>query len=498
MIFDRSKAVALLRKYGVVLLFAAIVGLTVTGAALPSQAAGQPGESTADAMNKVDAQVKEVLQLLEQNHVSKPNAEQLKDAAIRGMIQQLDDPYTQYFNAEEWKNFQNSLENNYVGIGVRVGEDSEGFYASEVFPNSPAAGQGLKRGDYITAVQGKSAKGMKVDDLTGAIKGKEGTSVTITVRSGTASREVTLQRKTIQIPIVTAKMIGRIGYLELSTFSENADELFAERLKELKMKGMTALVVDLRDNGGGYLDSATNIGKHFIQEGAFIHTKDRNGTDNPIHITNGEQLDVPVYMLVNGNSASASEVLTGALQDYKAAKVIGTKTFGKGSVQSLVPLSTGGVLKVTIQEYLTPKQHKVNKVGITPDIEVKGDAAQLLTALNSAGLASLDVAMDSKALTVNGVDFPDTFPVLSEQNKLYVPSRVLAAIVQGQLTWNGSTRGLDIASGAIKKTFVTESDGLKTAKDGTTYIDLQRFQVSFPQFSWSGNAKRVELHYKAE
>lgn len=487
-----------MRRYGVVIMFAVIVGLTVTAAALPSQAAGQTGESTADAINKVDAQVKEVLQLLEQNHVSKPDAEQLKDAAIRGMIQQLNDPYTQYFSADEWKSFQNSLENNYVGIGVRVGEDSEGFYAAEVFPNSPAEGQGLKRGDYITAVGGKSVKGMKVDDLTGAIKGKEGTSVSITVRSGTASREVTLQRKTIQIPIVTAKMVGRIGYLDLSTFSENADELFAERLKEFKMKGMTALIVDLRDNGGGYLDSATNIGKHFIREGAFIHTKDRNGTDNPIQITNGEQLGIPVFMLVNGNSASASEVLTGALQDYKAAKVIGTKTFGKGSVQSLVPLSAGGVLKVTIQEYLTPKQHKVNKVGITPDIEVKGDAAQLLTALNAAGLTSLDVAMDSKALTVNGVDFPDTFPVLSEENKLYVPSRVLAAMVQGQLAWNGSARGLDIASGAVKKTFATEADGLKTAKDGTTYIDLQRFQASFPQFSWSGDAKRIELHFKSK
>jgi carboxyl-terminal processing protease len=286
------------------------------------------------------------------------------------------------------------------------------------------------------------------------------------------------------------------GYIKLSSFSSEADELFAAKLQELKLKPIQSLVIDLRDNGGGLLDTATNIAKLFIKEGVLIHTNDRNHIDTPINLQGGSSVDFPVFVLMNENSASASEVLAGALQDYKKATIIGTKSYGKGSVQSIFPLSNGGVLKVTIEEYLTPNNHKVNKVGITPDIESLGDIPQLLTALQAAGTHSFKLTHNHNEITLNDqVLTGENYTVRTLGNKTYVPSRVLAALIEGSVSWNGTSKEIQISASDKKEVFAISPEGALIEK-GTTYLELNNFSSKFPQLHWSMEKDLLTLEVK--
>lgn len=221
--------------------------------------------------------------------------------------------------------------------------------------------------------------------------GEPGTEVKLQIVRDGATSELTVKRERIQVPVVIANRFQGVGYVRILSFSSDADEMTALFLDGLQAPGeLKSLVVDLRDNPGGLLETAQQLARLFVKEGTLIHTKNRNNTDEPVTFSGGETQPFPVYFLVNGNSASASEVLTGALQDYKAITVIGTKTYGKGSVQEVVPLQSGGALKVTVEEYLTPKLRKVNGVGLEPDVKVEGgEVPELLTALRTAGLNRL-------------------------------------------------------------------------------------------------------------
>jgi carboxyl-terminal processing protease len=256
------------------------------------------------------------------------------------------------------------------------------------------------------------------------------------------------------------------------------------------------LVIDLRDNGGGLLDTASNIAKLFIKEGVLIHTNDRNHIDTPIALQGGSSVDFPVFVLMNENSASASEVLAGALQDYNKATIIGTKSYGKGSVQSIFPLSNGGVLKVTIEEYLTPNNHKVNKVGITPDIESLGDIPQLLTALQAAGTHSFKLTHNHNEITLNDqVLTGENYTVRTLGNKTYVPSRVLAALIEGSVSWNGTSKEIQISASDKKEVFAISPEGALIEK-GTTYLELNNFSSKFPQLHWSMEKDLLTLEVK--
>jgi carboxyl-terminal processing protease len=451
----------------------------------------------ADTPTAPTAIVDDVFKLLQDNHVSGVNPQKLSDDAIEGMIKGLNDPYTVYFNPKQWADFQNALEQNYVGIGVRLSTDDQGVYITEVFKGSPAASAGVQVGDYITAVNGKKMKGIKVDALIQSVLGQENTSVTITITRDHKDIDLTMLRKQIQLPVVSGKKFADgIGYIELSSFSSDADELFAAKLKELQLANIKSLIIDLRNNGGGLLDTAANIAKLFIKDGVLIHTSDRNHIDNPITLKGGASVDFPVYVLVNENSASASEVLSGALQDYKLATIIGSQSFGKGSVQSIFPLSNGGVVKVTIEEYLTPKNHKVNKVGITPDIEALGSIPQLLTAIQTAGTHDLKLTHDRNEITINQTAFPGSYyTVRTVGKKIFVPSRILAAMIQGTITWNGSTKAVQITQALNKGVFPVTSGGILMDK-GTTYLDLESFSRKFPQLLWSMDKDLLTLQVK--
>jgi len=473
-----------------------LLSAAVAVAALPAAAYAEDTSASEDIPG---TQLYEVLRILQQNHVSGTSEEKLVDSAIQGMIGSLNDPYTVFMNKDQYQQFNDSLEQHFVGIGIRISADGEGVYIAEVIPNSPAEAAGLKADDYIAAVDGAGADKLTPDQLIDKIVGKAGSSVNLTVKRAGQTLDFKVVRQAIDLPAVTSRLFdGGAGYIALSSFSDQADEQFAAQLNLLKSKGIQSLVVDLRDNGGGILDTALNIAKLFIKEGTLIHTKDRDGKDEPVTFSGGQTVPFPVTVLVNENSASASEVLTGALQDYRVAKVVGTKTYGKGSVQTIYQLAGDAVLKVTIEEYLTPKLRTVNKVGIQPDVEVEGSLPQLITALRQGKAPGvLTLKINKHDVLLNNAEFTETVPVIRRNSDVFVPSRVAAALLGAQVKWDGKLQAVELSLPQGTDSF-TASDGSLINEDGTTYLSLARLQSRYSQLRGSDDGNQVSLQVTKE
>lgn len=435
----------------------------------------------------------EVIDLIVSQHISGVEEKDLDTTDIDAIIASLGDPHTEFYDPDEWERFMDTLENQYSGIGVRVGIDDYGFFVHEVFPGTPAMNGGMLDGDYIVAVDGVSTEGLTLDELVSAITGEEGTLVRITVERTGERLELPLVRAEIQVPVLVSHLLDNgTGYVRLNGFSTNADEVFAAAVRQMEANGLSALVLDLRDNPGGLLESAGGVAGTFIKDGQLIYTRDRSGTEVPYPVSGDRPLDVPVYVLVNESSASASEVLAGALQDYGIATVIGTKTYGKGSVQNLYRLPGGAGLKLTVQEYLTPKKNRVDQVGITPDIEVFGDTAQLVTALQKAGDINIILELSKNELIVNGLKANTRFVVFRENGQVFVPSRVLAAVIDGEIAWQPDTRSAVIKQGETEAVFAADGEGTMM-RGGTMFIDLALFERNFPAFDWQDGEDRLVL-----
>lgn len=450
--------------------------------------------TTSAAMTAYD----EVKYYLSNYHVSGITADQLTATTIEGMIKQLNDPYTVYFTKEEADSFTSSINQSYVGIGVRINDSDKGVYVVEVFQGSPAAAAGIKAGDIFYSVNGVLAKGKKTDVLVTEVKGPEGTTVKVVMLRDGKQVSFNMIRKSIQIPVVTKHWYkdGKVGYLNISSFSSNLKDDVYTTLSQYEKSGMKSLILDLRNNPGGYLNAAKDLAELFSEKGTLIHTKDRNGLDDPILYSNGRKVNYKILVLVNENSASASEVFTGVVQDYKLGTTIGTKTFGKGSVQQLVDLnqSNGGMLKLTVEEYLTPLQRKVNKTGLTPDIVVQGNIPQLLTALNQANVNPIHLKFSEKSTLISGFTVNEPVISISKNGTTYIPSRIAAALVGGSITWNASKGILNIKSETKNSTFTTAAKSAVLDK-GTTYISLKALKSAFSKLTFSINGKVVLVSY---
>lgn len=322
----------------------------------------------------------------------------------------------------------------------------------------------------------------------------EGSKVKVTVARGDKELTVELTRKGVNVPeVYSNNFTNGVGYIQITDFSSDADEDFDKQLAALQAKGLKTLILDVRNNPGGLVDTAQNIAKHFVKDGVLIHTRDRDGVDDPVLIEGGSELSIPVYILANENSASASEVLSGALQDYNVAKVIGMQTYGKGSVQQLYQLDNNSALKVTIEEYLTPNKRKVNKVGITPDMKVDGPAAQFITALHTAGIPDVQVDISSHLVTFNGVEISSGFGNFHENGKLFATSRGLAALVGATITWNDANHTVDISDSKGTHAIPVEADKL-IIENGTSYVNVDLFAQYFPQLQ----VKDQEIMFRSE
>ncbi|HHW30717.1 MAG TPA: S41 family peptidase [Clostridiaceae bacterium] len=316
----------------------------------------------------------EVRNILKKEYYKDIDENVLLEGAIAGMANSLGDPYTVYLTKDQMKAFREKSDGSYVGIGVSVIEDKDGLLTVvEPFEGSPALEAGVQKGDKIINVDGVDVTSIRDDDvIIGMIRGKEGTICKITMLRPSEGRAIDFEipRKRIKIANIKSEMLAdNIGYIKIIMFDSEIASYFQQHLYGLLKQGMKGLIIDLRDNPGGSYDQVVKIADILLPEGLIVYTEDRN--NNRVEEKSDKlNLQMPIAVLINNNSASASEILAGALKDHKKGVLVGTKTFGKGLVQAVLPLTGGAGIKVTVSRYFTPSGVCIQDVGIEPDVEV--------------------------------------------------------------------------------------------------------------------------------
>ena len=317
--------------------------------------------------------------LLQDKYVDYDQVDESKlvSGAISGMVNSIGDPYTVYLNEEDYADLMSTTSGSYAGIGIYVSALNGNLVVVAPIEDTPAAQAGLKSGDIISKVDGTDMTASDMDKAVSMMKGTPGTEVTLTIyREGEGYKNITMKRATITVKTVRHEMLkDNIGYIRITNFDENTADNFKSALKELKSSGMKGLVIDLRDNPGGLLLTSTQIADMLLGKGTTVYTIDAEGKRED-WTSDESKLDMPLTLLVNGGSASASEILSGAVRDFKAGTLIGTKTFGKGIVQTILDLKDGTGLKVTTSRYYTPSGECIQGTGITPNIVVEFNEEQ--------------------------------------------------------------------------------------------------------------------------
>ena len=316
----------------------------------------------------------EALDKIERDFYRKVDREDMLDRSLEQAVRSLDDRFSNYFAPRDYQDFQEATEGRFEGVGMTVEAIRRGLRVLTVYENSPAARGGLKPGDVITEVDGDSIAGASSEESTTRIKGPAGTPVRLTVRSKGRERVLTLRRAEVEIPVVASRMRRGVAWVRLASFTSGAHGAVEEAVRDLLDKGAEGVVLDLRDNGGGLLNEAVLVSSIFIPDGKIVTTKGRSRPTRVYEASGGAiSSKVPVVVLVNGNSASASEIVTGALQDRDRAKVVGEQTFGKGVFQEIEPLSNGGALDITVGEYFLPSGRNLGGEGVEPDVVARDD-----------------------------------------------------------------------------------------------------------------------------
>lgn len=322
-------------------------------------------------------------ELVKDDFYQKTSDEKLVDGAIKGMFSGLDDKYSQYYTKAEFEKLKEQTSGSFVGIGVYISPTSDDDHITIIAPiaGSPAEKSGIKAGDKILKVDGKVVSAQNSDEAITMIKGKKGTEVELTIKRGEQILDVNVKRDEIVSKTVEGKVLDdNIGYIKITSFSEHTNKEFEKTLNTLKKSDIKGLVIDLRDNPGGLLNVCKDIADSLIGEGTIVYTKDNKGNTEYLK-SDKEKLGLPIAVLTNEGSASASEILTGAIIDNKAGISVGTTTFGKGLVQSVRELKDGTGYKLTTAQYFTPSGEYINGKGIKPTIEEKDEEKQLDVAL---------------------------------------------------------------------------------------------------------------------
>jgi len=315
-----------------------------------------------------------VIRIIDREYIEPVNSTQIVDGAIAGIVKSLGDPYSVYMEPKTYTSLQKDLKGTFGGVGIHVGIKDEHLTVIAPIKGTPAYREGIKAGDVIFKINDQEALDMDLEEAVNRIQGKEGTKVKLTIlRKGVKKPlDFELVREIIVAPSVEGKILDNtsIAYVQLTQFKTNSGQELGKTLQELNQTGFKGIILDLRDNPGGDLDAAVAVAKFFVPKGPIVSIKYRNGQEDK-YVSESEPLEVPLVILINENSASASEIVAGAVKDTKAGILVGTKTFGKGVVQSIFPLDNGAGLKLTTAKYYTPKGHDIHKKGIRPDIEVE-------------------------------------------------------------------------------------------------------------------------------
>lgn len=318
-----------------------------------------------------------IKQKLESIYIYDIDEEKMIESAIKGYVQGIDDKYTQYLTTEEMNSLIEDTEGNYVGIGVYLVNNTADntILIVGVIKDSVAEQVGIKAGDIIKKVDGVEYKGEQLDQATDVLKGEEGTDVNVTIIRDSEEKELKIKRSNIKIKSVYSEMKSdNIGYIQISSFNEGTSEEFKDAYENLKKDNLSGLIIDLRNNGGGLVSESLNVAETMVEKGkTLLITANKENKEEIKKSKETPIVDVPVTVLINQNTASASEILAGILRDDCNYKIIGTTSYGKGVIQTIYSFTDGSGLKITSEEYFTPNHNTINKVGIVPDIQVKLD-----------------------------------------------------------------------------------------------------------------------------
>ncbi len=326
----------------------------------------QPAASVSE-----DAKLDMITALIGEYFYDKVDPKALSEGVYKGVVGGLNDPYSEYYTAEEFADFEIATTGNYAGIGAQLSQDKDTMVVTvvKVYDGSPAEAAGLHKGDLIVEVDGVKATEQSLEQFVQIIRGEEGTSLEMTYSRDGKENKVTITRASIVVPSVEYRMLDdHIGYIEISEFSSGTALAFEEAIADLKSQGMESVIYDLRSNGGGLVDSVTTILDEILPEGLTVYMVDKNGEKTTYTSDEAAQMDYPIVVLTSGNTASAAEIFAGAIRDYEKGTLIGTKTYGKGVVQSTFPIGDGSAIKLTIATYYTPKGECIHGKGIAPDI----------------------------------------------------------------------------------------------------------------------------------
>ena len=312
-----------------------------------------------------------VMKLVKARYVEDVPVETLMNGAIKGVVSSLGDPHSIYMDAKLYREFMIETEGSFGGVGIVIGVKDKVLTVVSPIEGTPGDKAGIKSGDQIMKINGQDTKDMALDEAVNKIRGPEGTQVTLSMLRNQEIKDYTLTRSNIQIKTVSGKMLpGDIGYIRLSMFNENTGSDFNRKLQELEKAGMKALILDLRDNPGGLLEESAKVAGKLVPKGPIVSVVQRSG-QRDTQYSSLDMLKYPLAVLVNGGSASASEIVAGAVQDTASGTLVGTKTYGKGSVQTIQRLDSNTAIKLTIAKYYTPKERSINGIGIEPDVKVE-------------------------------------------------------------------------------------------------------------------------------
>lgn len=348
----------------------------------------ETAESSEENIEAISETLKNFRTVIDEIYIGEIDEQKVMDETIRGYVKGLDDEYSEYMTAKEWEDYKANALGNYVGIGIYMQVNKEGnVEVVEPIKDSPAEKAGLKTGDIIVYVNDENMVGINSDIVSSKIKGEEGTKVKITVLRDTEYIDFEIERKAIKVYHVETEMLeNNIGYISLMTFDEGCAEEFKNAYNELKDKGAKNIIIDLRNNTGGLVVECLEIADMILPKGAIeLVTVDAKGNKEYSKSKKDPIVDGKIVVLINEYSASASEILVAALKENDKAEVVGKTSYGKGVIQSVLELNDGSVLKLTVSEYFTPKENKINKIGIEPDYDIELDYEnEIDTQLNKA------------------------------------------------------------------------------------------------------------------
>lgn len=353
-----------------------VVGLVACGL----NGKSQNGKSTKDPLDSdTQKKITQIQKLIDKNYLNDVDDDALKDGIIKGYVDGLDDPYSVYYNEEETKALNETTQGEYQGIGAVLTEDADTGIVTivQVYEGSPAEKAGVKANDILYKVDDTEMTGLDLNKVVTYIKGDKGTDVKLTVLRGKDNEqlELTATRDKIEAQTVSYKMLeDNIGYIRVTEFDAVTTDQYKKALDDLENQGMTSLVVDLRNNPGGNVSTVCDMLDMMLPEGLIVYTQDKDGNKETATSDEEHQFTKPLVVLMNGNSASASEIYAGAIQDYGIGKIVGTQSYGKGVVQQIFDLGDDTSVKLTIADYYTPKGRNINGKGITPDVEVEYQA----------------------------------------------------------------------------------------------------------------------------